>query len=502
MTISPQSLMNMEMMLYGGKSYSQYAPSMYNNYLGRTYDNSIQNNTANNTTNNSVFSNYLYPQGYTQNYNLGYTQNYATSFGQNIPSIYQTQQSSQQQAQSSTVSSNVFEGLNDNEKSALVGDYVKSMAPSESFGSAALGGTAFAVLFHPRAIIHPINTFKSFKLTDEVFADLKVSGTELAKAWAESGSNEILRNAYTAMNRIDARSLKKLTESGKKGFHIWREPFNPGEYEELKKMMVKALDAYKKNPGAETLQGIMDATEALNRANVKDGLLKKALNGIKNIFRKEKVKLPTALESAMNKPAEDVTAKGTIGQLLEKSSGSSAKETARELMKGKSYPKTLKTSGGGILGAIFFLGMEYLTSAGKIKECFKKDKKTGFKQLGQTTVKGAGSALGWAAGEALGVWGTAKILAAAGTAIAPGIGTAIGAIAGMALGSIGCWLAGKITNKIVGQDVGDKVQAENMAKTQEGQVQLLQNTMDRIQKGEKVDPQAQAAIQKLIAQYA
>ena len=49
---------------------------------------------------------------------------------------------------------------------------------------------------------------------------------------------------------------------------------------------------------------------------------------------------------------------------------------------------------------------------------------------------------------------------------------------------------------------GDDIEARKLAQSQEGQVQLLQNTMQRIQSGENVSPEAQMAVQKLIAQYA
>ena len=60
----------------------------------------------------------------------------------------------------------------------------------------------------------------------------------------------------------------------------------------------------------------------------------------------------------------------------------------------------------------------------------------------------------------------------------------------------------KISNKIVGRDVADKIEAENLSKTPEGQVQLLQYTMQQAQAGKSVPVDVQQATQKLIAQYA
>ena len=132
--------------------------------------------------------------------------------------------------------------------------------------------------------------------------------------------------------------------------------------------------------------------------------------------------------------------------------------------------------GGGIKSGLFFMAIEVLMSLGNIKEAFSKDNKTGMTQIGQTLVKGAGSAAGWAIGEAAGVWASTKICAAIGTAISPGLGTAIGGVLGLIGGSIGCWATGKLTKWLVGQDVGEKVKIEKMKQTPEGQAQLLQLT--------------------------
>ena len=127
---------------------------------------------------------------------------------------------------------------------------------------------------------------------------------------------------------------------------------------------------------------------------------------------------------------------------------------------------------------------------------------TGMKQLGQTTVKGIGAAAGWTLGEAAGKWAFAKWGAKIGSKVHPLLGTLIGGAVGFVCGGIGMWLTGKGTRAIIGQDVADDIEAKKLAKSQEGQVQLLQNTMQRIQKGEKVSADAQQAVQKLMAQYA
>lgn len=474
-----QALSNMEYSLYGNTSAfgNTAVPSMYNNYCAQS---------------NSLYG-YMNP--YMNPY--GMYGSYSPSFGQNVnPYSSYINQNTQENTQNSSV----FAGLNKTEQEALVKDYTKSLAPSESFVGAATGATVFSVLFHPRVIAHPYNTYKSFGNTKTLFADVAKEGTKLAEGWAQPGTNKILRDAYTAMNRIDARSFKK------EGLHIWRKPITKDEYKELKDIMDQALKNFDMNNEA-SVKKLMEATETLNQANIKDGFVAKGGNWIQNVWRrirgKEPINVSSVREAIDNKDAikkaVDETYKAAVGG--EQIAAKGGIEAAKALQSGKTYLQTLKTSSGGIGGAIFMLALEFFGSKDKIKSAFNKDKETGWKQVGQTTVKGLGSAVGWAAGDALGVWGCAKLFSKLGTKVKPGVGTAIGAIAGMVVGSIGSWLTGKVTTKIVGQDVGDKVQAEQLAKTDEGQVQLLQNTIQRMQKGEKVDPQAQQAVYKVIQQY-
>lgn len=157
--------------------------------------------------------------------------------------------------------------------------------------------------------------------------------------------------------------------------------------------------------------------------------------------------------------------------------------------------------GQGGMGGLFFMGIEFLMDWSKIKKAFSKDNSTGMKQLGQTTIKGAGSLIGWTAGEAVGAWAGAKLGALAGTAIAPGVGTAIGAVAGLIGGSIGCALMGKLTHKIVGEDVGSKVEVEDMKKTAQGQVKLLELTMQQAQSDKKLDPKVLNALNNVANAY-
>ncbi len=108
---------------------------------------------------------------------------------------------------------------------------------------------------------------------------------------------------------------------------------------------------------------------------------------------------------------------------------------------------------------------------GKLKTAYKKDAKTGLIQTGQTAVKAAGSGVGTWAGAKLGAAGGAKVGGLIGTCFGPA-GTAIGAAIGGAIGAIGGaifggWAGKKAAKAVVGKDVADKVQQENVAKAGE-----------------------------------
>ena len=242
---------------------------------------------------------------------------------------------------------------------------------------------------------------------------------------------------------------------------------------------------------------IAKATETLKSAYVTNGWIPQQFNKLKQFFgfNANPMTVEEGIKAAKTAATTSAGAAGAAGA----ASATGAVQTITQAG-GKTYLQTLK--GGGIFGPLMFFGIELLMGMGKMRTAFAKDKETGntnygWQQVGQTSVKALGSAVGWAAGEALGVWGATKICAALGTAIAPGVGTAIGGIIGLVGGSIGCWLAGKATKALVGQDVGDKIEAENMAKSQEGQVQLIQAAYQKAQSG-KLDAQSQAALQRIL----
>lgn len=345
--------------------------------------------------------------------------------------------------------------------------YAKGQAPSEGIVGAALGGAAFGLIQNPRLIAHPWNSISTTKTVENMFSGIKKEGTALNKLWTGKETNGVMREAYFQMHKLESRAKSKLG---------WiRKRYTDTEYKALKQVMEKALKTGDVNK-------IAEASATLQHSYVNNGAIPRGWNKVVNKFR--------------STPKEV----STVAERMKDTAGIAAKTT--ECLKGSkaSLTKLIKKGCSG-KGALFFMGIELLMGLGKIKEAFSKDSSTGMKQLGQTTVKGLGSAIGWGVGEAVGTWGAAAIGAKLGTLISPGVGTAIGGVLGLIGGSIGCWLTGKATNAIFGQDVADKVTAEKMTKTQEGQVQLLTYAAQKAQEG-KLPQDVQKSAERLMSVYA
>ena len=173
-------------------------------------------------------------------------------------------------------------------------------------------------------------------------------------------------------------------------------------------------------------------------------------------------------------------------------------------------PKAFKKAGGWV--GIAFGAIEILLNLNKIKTAKQRDAENaqrgqrtnyGAKQTKQTVLKAVSNSVGWMVGETLSIWAYAKLGASVGTAISPGLGSLIGAAIGMLGGSLGMWAAGKLINKpLIGDDVANKIEAQNMARTQEGQQELLKYTMEQAQKGKINDPTVNQALGQLLNSYA
>lgn len=439
MVASINSLANMEYMLYGGTlGANMNCPSMANGYRAGV----------------NFYGNYYNPY-YAQAYNQNYSNNYNNSIYDAYTPSANTQASGQ-----------LGFGASKSDLDVLGRYYMKGLNPSESLGGAALGGAAFGMMTNLRFFAHPWNSLSTIGKVEKTFADVKKEGTKLYELWRNPETHKIMTDAYARMHKLEGAAKSRLG--------MFKSQLDKGVYDSLKAEMESALRSGDKNKIATATEKIRVATDA-KTGRLANGW--KKLWGGKPTNVSELVKDKTAIKAAVEKNVAEKGAK-------------TLSEQFKHSLKGQ----------GGIGGALMF-GVEYLMDMGKIKSAFSKDSETGWKQVGQTTVKGAGSLIGWTVGEAAGAWAGAKLGALAGSAIAPGVGTVIGAVAGLIGGSIGCALAGKFTKKLVGEDVGTKVEVENMKKTAQGQVQLLQLTAQQAQGDKKLDPKVARALQNVFSQY-
>jgi len=444
---SVQALSNMEYRLYGNTPCfgNSAVPSMMNGYCAQ-----ISPYTS------------AYPYGM---YNNGY------------PSIYDSYlQNAYQQGNQGQGRTQNTPTANQSDVDKVANFYNEKSQDSQSLLGAVAGGAVFVgATSNPRLIAHPINSIMSLKNTGAMFADIKSSSETALKAlWNNPETNEVVRKAYSAMHKVESRNFWKIG--------AFRKRWSTDDYNNLKGIMDQALRDIKGKSPEKAKEILSEATAKLEQAYVNDGWLGGRVGNLIDKIRVHfggKAKSRTVTDALGNKEAIK-----TAAEQLVKTNGEIG------------YIDALKR-GGGIKNGLFFMGIEVLMGLGNIKEAFSKDNSTGMKQIGQTLVKGAGSAAGWALGEAAGVWASAKICAAIGTAVAPGVGTVVGGLLGVIGGSIGCWLTGKLTHALVGQDVGEKVKLEKMKQTPEGQVQLLQLTMQQ----KNIPADVQQSMQNIAMQY-
>ena len=443
--VSPiNSLANMEYMLYGGASgVNPNCPSFSNGYM------------ANNTS-----WNYQTPFGYNNQsiWNNQYNQNYGLGNVGGASTTSDAQQASQ-----------TGFGASSRDIDTLGKYYLKGMEPSESLLGAAGGGAAFALVNNTRFIAHPFASLSSLGAVEKMFAGVKDKKSALGKLWNNPETNAVVRDAYHKMHKLEGASKWRFAP-------LFKKRLDKTTYDALKKEMETALKTGNKEQIAKATEKIRVATGS------KTGVIPQAWRSLIGKTNPDIAKMTTdtAVKSAVDKKLAEKAVSGY----------------------GEAIKKGFKSQ--GIKGGGFFAAMEFLMDFGKIRTAFSKDSSTGVKQLGQTSVKAAGSIIGWTVGEAVGAAAGAKIGAAVGTAFCPGLGTAIGAVAGLVGGSIGTWAMGKLTKKLVGEDVGSKVEVDNMKKTAQGQQQLLELTINQAkedQNNKKLDPKVAQALQNVISSY-
>lgn len=444
--VSPiNSLTNMEYMLYGGASgVNPNCPSFSNGYMA-----------------NRNSWNYQMPFGYNNQsiWNNQYGQNY--DYG-NVGGASATTSNTQQASQTGF-------GASARDMDTLGKYYLKGMEPSESLLGAAGGGAAFALVNNMRLIAHPFASISSLGAVEKMFAGVKDKKSDLGKLWNNPETNAVVRDAYHKMHKLEGASKWRFAPLFKRNLNA----VDKNIYTSLKREMELALESGNKEQIAKVTEKIRVATGA------KTGILPELWRQFRGKKTPDIAKMTT-----------DSAVKAAVDKKIAEKSVTGYSEAIKKGFKSQ-----------GIKGGAFFAAMEFLMDFGKIRSAFSKDSTTGAKQLGQTSVKAAGSIIGWTVGEAVGAAAGAKIGAAVGTAFCPGLGTAIGAVAGLVGGSIGTWAMGKLTKKLVGEDVGSKVEVEKMKKTAQGQAQLLQLTAQQAQDDKKLDPKVAQALQNVISSY-
>lgn len=461
------TLSNMEMQLYGGKNFGTSAPSYMNGYQASS---TMMNPYAMmNQYSTPMFNGYSnYPNNY-NNASFGQTipQNYATNLNQYSQNtqVNNTDSTKTKNAQPTTI----FQGLTQAEQKALVNTYRKGLEPPEQLALASGVGMQ-ALMMNPRVIAHPKNTIKAFFSlkgagdTNKMFDAVKKGG-KLTDLWKENAY--IMEEAFAQMNRTECRSM------GKRGW--FRKQYTADEYKKLKGIMQKAIDSG-------NIDEVAKATETLRHAQSSNG------------------KIPAFWDKIRGKDSSTVASRLADSDVITKNTSELLKHAKATSPQGMTYTQAWNRVGGK--WGLVFGAVEILGSVGQIKTAFEEDTTTGFKQLGQSIVKAGASALGWQAGEALGVWGASKLTPMIAKRFGGKWATVIGALARPVCALAANWLSRKTAKAIVGEDVANKIQANQAAATNDGQQMIVQNIVERMQAGEKVDLQTQQALQKLKTMYA
>lgn len=447
------NLANMEFMLYGSKAgMNRNCPSYYNGY------------NVPNSVFNTPYGMYNNPSFY------GYNN---TGFGQNIPSNYAQNTGSQTQAENTSFQ----QGITQEDMDKLADYYAKNNALEEGFMGAAAGGLSWMAFEHAQSLFHPYNAWKGTKKVQEIF---KV----LPKDFAAKNA-ALLQDAQIAVQQV-------VRDTGSKGWWSkWlRKPLYIDNPEKIAKMdtvakqinqankaeVARELNAMKEAVRTGNVKGIAEATARLQATRGMDGK-------IAGIFSKGK----------------------TVAQRLsDKTKSGAIKRDAEKLI--KMNEGVITKNFGSIAKSFFkkdfvgFMIFETVFSIGKIMTAFQKDTKTGVEQTCQSAGKAAIGTAGWCLGRAAGALLGAKVGASLGIAGGPA-GAAVGALIGFTVGSIGMWAGHKLGNFLLGHDVADKVEAQNLAKTKEGQAELLQFAMQKAQEG-KADVRTNQIVYKALNTYA
>ncbi len=440
------NLANMEFMLYGGRSgMNMNCPSMYNGYMG-----------VNNIGVNNNLTNYYNPmfRGY-GNYNYNdYNKDIFTQYNDAARVNNQYKIAGEGDSKVDWNNPQFKGGLTQEDMDKLADYYAKNNALEEGFIGAATGGLSWMAFEHLQSVLHPKNAWKGIKEAKEVFKNVP-------KDFAAKNA-ALIQDAQIAVQQA-------WRDTGKKGFWSkWiRRPLD-------EKAIKPLIDEMKSALASGDVNKIATATERLQAARGMDGRIAGTLTGRKTVAER----LASKSES-IKKGAERLV--NMNNSIISNKFGSLVMSSLKKDFVG-------------------FMAFETLFNIGKIMTAWDKDAETGIKQTGQSLGKSALGTAGWCVGRAGGALLGAKVGASLGIAGGP-LGAGVGALIGFTVGSIGMWAGHKLGNLIFGHDVANKVEAKNLAKTPEGQVQLIQFAAEKAQEG-KTDPRTNQIVYKALNAYA
>lgn len=328
------------------------------------------------------------------------------------------------------------------------------------------------VMTNANLIKHPLGTaqvaLSKKSATNQMFKNFVTAHSDLWKA-----NSNVLEEAYYTMHKMEVRSKKFKWFSG-----LTKKKLSGAEFDALKGEMQRALSTG-------NIDEIAQATERLKYSHVNNGLFPRAKGWIKG-----KLGGTADVPDVLTKLNESkTTASSTIATSAQALTG------AGKMTFGKAWKRAV----GGPMGKVFAL-FQFAVEIPNVITAFKKDTKTGLKQSGQSLLK-AGVAWGsWTLGEAGGVLLGAKLGAAIGS-VCPGLGTAIGAVAGVVGGLLVSTFATWGIRKLVGDNVVNEVKSENLAKTDEGRLEIVQELMRQAEAGEIEDKGTLAIVQKMTKAY-
>ncbi|MBO5739437.1 hypothetical protein J6R97_08880 [bacterium] len=256
---------------------------------------------------------------------------------------------------------------------------------------------------------------------------------------------EVYKSNSKLMNDAKA-AMRKAEMLNKKSYYNLSDDL----YNSMSKKMEGALKELASNPNSVTAKdNLKNVTEAINKTtSQRKGWFKTWWSKIRGKQEQDLSKIFNDTLDNINKPSAPVAQK--------------VNNTTQVVSKGSKFLKGTKKLLKKVPWLIFIA--EAVVDIPKICTCYKKDSKTGHKQVGKTIFKAAGATAGMALGTKLGMM-IGSIIPGAGTVV----GGIVGAVAGLAIGGLCSWL-GREGGKAIGgaifgkEDEAAKINASDVKK--------------------------------------